>query len=67
MKTYERVLEYCKEEGISIYEFEKRCNIGNGTVGRWKNETSQPSIKTLTKIVSTTGTTMPYWFGGYDG
>ena len=31
---YDRVSKYCDKEGITISEFEKRCKIGNGTVGK---------------------------------
>ena len=41
---YERVAKYCKDKGISIREFEKKCGIGNGTVGRWKNDNSKPTV-----------------------
>ena len=32
--VYEQILKYCEEENISLSEFEKRCEIGNGTVGK---------------------------------
>ena len=44
---YEKVVRYCEKEQISIMEFEKKCNIGNGTVGRWKDDGSKPSLHTL--------------------
>lgn len=58
---YERVAEYCKDKGISIMEFEKKCGIGNGTVGRWKNDNSKPTVQTLIKIVKTTGVPIERW------
>lgn len=58
---YERVTEYCKDKGISIMEFEKKCGIGNGTVGRWKNDNSKPTVQTLIKIVKTTGVPIERW------
>lgn len=61
---YERVVEYCKEEQITLAEFEKRCEIGNGTIGRWKDGKATPSLKTLSKIQHETGLSIGYWIGG---
>ena len=58
---YDRVSEYCIEEGITISEFEKRCKIGNGTVGKWKDDKTQPTMKTLLKISKCTGISIGYW------
>lgn len=58
---YQRVKRYCMEKKISISEFERRCQIGNGTVGRWKNDGSHPSMKSITKIVTATGMPLLYW------
>mgnify|MGYP004460305847 FL=1 len=51
---YEKIIKYCEENGISICAFEKKCDIGNGTIGRWKNG-SKPTIDTLKKIEKATG------------
>lgn len=51
---YEKVIQYCDENKISICAFEKKCDIGNGTIGRWKNG-SKPTIETLKKIEKVTG------------
>ena len=45
---YELVKKLCDERGISIAKLEKEAEIGNGTVGGWKEFT--PSLKTLTKV-----------------
>lgn len=58
---YEKVVRYCEKEQISIMEFEKKCNIGNGTVGRWKDDGSKPSLHTLLKIESATGIPLECW------
>ncbi len=42
-------------------EFEKKCGIGNGTVGRWKNDNSKPTVQTLLKIVKATGVPIERW------
>lgn len=51
---YKKVLEYCEENNISISAFEKKCNIGNGTVGRWKEDGSKPTLSTIEKIAEAT-------------
>ena len=62
--VYEQILKYCEEENISLSEFEKRCKIGNGTVGKWKDGKTSPTIKTLNKISIHTDITIGYWLGG---
>lgn len=58
---YKKVSDYCRNNNISIAEFEKKCGIGNGTVGRWKNDNSKPTIHTLLKIAHTTGIPIEKW------
>ena len=33
---YKKIIRYCEENNISISAFEKKCNIGNGTIGKWE-------------------------------
>lgn len=33
---YNKVVEFCKKEGIPVYVFEKECGLGNGTIRGWK-------------------------------
>ena len=58
---YEKIVAYCEREGISISSFEKKCSIGNGTVGRWKDDASRPALTTLEKIADTTGIPVSEW------
>lgn len=51
---YDKVIRYCEANNMSIYAFEKKCDIGNGTIGKWKNG-SKPTIDTLKKIEKETG------------
>lgn len=65
--NYEKVMEYCRENKISISAFEKLCGIGNGTVGRWNPERenySKPSIDTLLKMSKVTGIPMQEFISG---
>ena len=58
---YQKVVSYCVEKNISISAFEKMCNIGNGTVGGWKENSSKPSMPTLEKMQSATGVPISEW------
>ena len=35
--VYDNVVQYCKENKLSISGFEKLCGLANGTVRLWKN------------------------------
>ena len=52
---YEKVVAYCKENNLSISAFEEKCNIGNGTIRKWRDNCSKPSFQTLEKIKNATG------------
>ena len=58
---YENIVSYCKENGISISAFEKKCGIGNGTIGGWKDDISKPSLATLEKIAKETEIPIAKW------
>ena len=58
---YEKVINYCKEKKLSISAFEKKCNIGNGTIGKWAKENSRPSLQTLEKIAIATNIPISKW------
>lgn len=60
---YDKVSFYCKNRGISISEFEKRCHLGNGTVGKWKLKNLKPSVTTLNKLSEATNLPLTYWLG----
>lgn len=52
---YQKIVNYCQKNNISISAFEKKCGIGNGVVSGWKDDGSQPALKTLKKIESAIG------------
>lgn len=60
---YERIVKYCTENGISIMAFEKKCELSNGTVGKWKDEKMNPSYESIRKIVAATGIPFAMWTG----
>lgn len=67
--NYSKIIEYCTKNKISISAFEKKCGIGNGTVGRWNpeiDEYSKPSLDSLQKIVNATGIPMAELISGGD-
>lgn len=54
---YQRIIQYCEEHDTTVAELEKKCSIGNGTIGKWKSG-KVPSLKTLEKIEKATGITV---------
>lgn len=61
MSIFQNVEKYCQKYGMSISAFEKKCNIGNGVVGRWRDGEYAPSLKTLNKISDATGISISEW------
>lgn len=47
---YNKVKELCDSKGISIAELEKTLEIGNGTIGKWKNSNITPTLTSIQKI-----------------
>lgn len=45
---FEKIQSVAMEKGLSIAEVERRANIGNGTISKWK--TSSPSVDNLNKV-----------------
>ena len=57
LMVYKKIIRYCEENNISISALEKKCNIGNGTIGKWEKG-GKPSLDTLEKISKVTGITV---------
>lgn len=51
---YDKIVDYCEKNQMSIMAFEKMCDLSNGTVGKWKDEKLNPSYDSIRKIVSVT-------------
>lgn len=49
---YRKVKALCDSKGISIAELEKTLGIGNGTIGKWKNNDIVPSLTSIKKIAA---------------
>ena len=62
---YNRIINYCNQNNLSVSAFEKKCGIANGTVGKWKDG-GNPSLETLQKIVSATGVPISEWIKEND-
>jgi transcriptional regulator with XRE-family HTH domain len=58
---YDKVIEYCEKNKLSIAAFEKKCGIGNGTIGRWENNSSLPTMSTLQKMEIATKIPIRKW------
>ena len=63
---YNKIMDYCNQNRLSVLAFEKKCGLANGTVGKWKDG-GNPSLETLQKIVSTTGISIEEWMKESEG
>lgn len=45
---YDNIKTLADKKGLSIAEIEKRAQIGNGIIGKWKE--SNPNIDSLAKV-----------------
>lgn len=50
---FEKIIEFCKENNIPIYIFERECDLGNGTIASWKE--SNPRIDSVRKVAKRMG------------
>lgn len=51
-----RIIQLCKERGISIAKLERETGISNGTIGRWG--TSSPTVENVRKVAEFFGVTV---------
>ena len=63
---YNKIMDYCNQNSLSVLAFEKKCGLTNGTVGKWKDG-GNPSLETLQKIVSATGIPIDEWMKESEG
>lgn len=57
---YNKIINYCNKNNLSVSAFEKKCGLANGTVGKWRDG-GNPSLETLNKIISVTGIPIEEW------
>lgn len=55
------VENYCIASGITVAEFERRCELGHGVVYQWKTRGNKPRIDTLVRIAAKTGKSIQWW------
>lgn len=49
----EVIKKWCKENNVSISALEKKCDLGNGTIGGWDKST--PRVDNLMAVSKVTG------------
>lgn len=59
--VYEKVMEYCEKNNLSVLAFERKCGLANATVAGWKKKGYDPALATLQKIASATGIPIEKW------
>lgn len=47
---YDNIEKLCAKKNISIRRVEEAAGLGNGTIGKWKNDNCQPSFTSLQKV-----------------
>lgn len=50
MTLYDVVTKYADDMNVNISTLEREAGLGNGSINRWKDNKSSPSIKTLDKL-----------------
>lgn len=53
---YENIVRLCKERDIRIAKLEQECDLGNGTIGGWKN--GKPRVDLLKRVADFFGVTI---------
>lgn len=59
--VYDKIIDYCKANGLSIMAFEKKCGLANAVVAKWENDRLKPSLSSLEKIAQATGIPIADW------
>jgi len=54
--VYDKIMALCKERKVPVYQLEKSCGIGNGTIGRWSE--SNPRVDRLKLVADFFGVTI---------
>ena len=57
----DKIIKYCKDRKMNLTDFEKMCGLGNGSVGKWRDNKWNPSATNLKKIEDATGIPMQEW------
>lgn len=46
--VFTNISKRCEERGVSVYQLEKNCDLGNGTIGKWRDVS--PTVNKLKKV-----------------
>lgn len=60
---YDNIKAIADKKGLSIAEIEKRAQIGNGIIGKWKEST--PNVDSLVKVAKVLGVSINTLTKGY--
>ncbi len=62
LMIYRNIVALCKKNSISISRLEKEVNLGNGTIGRWRE--SSPNIESLKAVADYFGVSVDTLISG---
>jgi len=63
-RIVQNILNYCRENQMTIMAFEQKCKIANGSVGKWETGKCKPSFRSIAKIVEATHIPLEEWVKG---
>lgn len=62
MSIYERVLRLVQEQGLTVKQLERECDLANATVRRW--ETQTPNIESVRRVAQRLRVSLDYLVNG---
>lgn len=62
MSIYERVQKLIQEQGLTIKQLERECDLANATIRRW--ETQTPNIESVRRVAQRLHTSIDYLVNG---
>lgn len=62
MSIFERVQELIKEQGLTVKQLERECELANATIRRW--ETQTPNIESVRKVAQRLNTSIDFLVTG---
>lgn len=54
--VFANIVKRCDSLGISVYQLEKDCDLGNGTIGKWRGVS--PTVNKLKRVADYLGCTV---------
>ena len=62
MSIYERVQKLIQEQGLTVKQLERECDLANATIRRW--ETQTPNIESVRRVAQRLHTSLDYLVNG---